>query len=329
MDRSWQAVLLFGGLLVAAAVSAQETDRLRHFEEHGVMDPQVSSETANSLVRAGIESGDPEVVDLAIRGLGNLAAVLAHDLPHVYAELPTRTFHGVPGLKRFLMEHWLEQLDQARGSAFEATNESLGCDSPDGITVTCPSPGEWGLEVNDSGDAVDPEALIRELSKRMPSWPMIPQILSVYWPGDPEVEQFLYQMRDTDRTPNVTLTTLSLLNVGKFTSEVANAFRMSQLEDPYTGDMEVGASPAVILAVDGLALSRPVESLSALIEAGVKYPAARGAALVAVAGYGEDLLQRHGRQIGRLVRSGAGAARTDAEAEAYDRLVGLLEVTAQ
>lgn len=329
--KSYTVALMALGvtMVVSAVVSAQEIDRLRHFEEHGVMDPQVSWETANSLVQAGIESGDSEAIDIVIRSLGNLGAVLAHDLPHAYSELPTRSFHAVPGLKRFLIEHWREHHDQAGGSTFEVLNESLGFHSSDGLTVTGPSPAEWGLEVTDSGDIVDPEALIRELSRRAPSWPMIPQILSVYWPGDSEVEQFLYEMRDTDRTSSNTFTTLHLLNIGKFTSESANSFRISQLESSHTEDIEFGASTEVVLAVEGLALSRPVDALPVLIEAGLKHSAARSAVLVAVAGYDDFQLARHKGQVSRLVQSGASVMPTDAETVAYDRLSRLSEVIAR
>ena len=323
--KSHTAALMVLGAAISMAVSAQDFDSLRHFQEHGVMDPRVSSETANSLVRAGIESGDPEAVDIVIRSLGSLGAVLAHDLPHGFEELPSRAFHAVPGLKRFLMEHWREQHGRAGGSTFEALNDSLGFSSPDGLTALSPPLTEWGLEVNDAGDVVDPDALIRELSRRAPSWPMIPQILSVYWPGDFEVEQFLLEIRNTDRTPSATFTALHLLNVGKFTSEAANAFRISQLESPYT---EVGESSEVVLAVEGLALSRPVDALPALIEAGLKYSGARSAVLVAVAGYDDIQLEQQARQISRLVQSGAGVMPTDAVSEAYDRL-SRLGVTAQ
>ena len=306
---------------IAMATSAQDIDRFRYFHEHGVMDPGFSSQAANSLVREGIVSEDPKVVELTIRGLGNLASAIAHDLPHAYAKLPDRTFQTVPGLKQFLIEHWREEHEKVGFSTAEAIRDSTGIHLSDGVTETFPSPADWGLEVTDAGEAADLNALLDEMDKRLPSWPMIPQILSVYWPGDSEVEQFLYEMRDTDKTPNITLSTLGLLNVGKFTSAAANAYRLSQLGNPDVE--EIGAYTAVILAAEGLALSRPLDALPALIAAGVKHPGARSAVLIAVAGYDESQLELHTQLIGRLVQGGIGAMPTAAETEAYDRLIRL------
>ena len=322
--KTCTAILLALGIAMSA--SAQDINRFRYFEEHGVMDPQISAEAANSLVREGIASESPKIIDSTIRGLGNLAPVLAHDLPHAYGKLPTRTFQTVPGLKQFLIEHWRRQHANVGGSTSEALRDSLGFHLYDGILVAPPSLADWGLEVADGGEAVDPEALFNELSRRIPSWLMIPQILSVYWPGDSVVEQFLYDMRDTDRASNVALTTLGLLNTGKFTSEAANAFRISLLENPGT---DVGASAAVARAAEGLALSRPAAALPALIEAGVKNPAARSAILVAVAGYDENQLELYARQIGRLVQHGIDVMPTTAESEAYGRLIRLVMPVAE
>ena len=317
--KTCTAILLALGIAMSA--SAQDIDRFRYFQEHGVMDPQISAEAANSLVREGIASESPEIIDSTIRGLGNLAPVLAHDLPHAYGKLPTRTFQTVPGLKQFLIEHWRRQHANVGGSTSEALRNSLGFHSYDGIMVASPSPAEWGLEATDAGEPVDPGDFLNELSRRVPPWLMIPQILSVYWPGDSEVEQFLYDMKDTDRASNAALTTLDLLNTGKFTSEAANGFRISQLENP---DTEVGASATVIRAAEGLALSRPAAALPALIEAGAKNPAARSAILVAVAGYDENQLELYARQIGQLVQHGIDVIPTTAESEAYDRLIRLV-----
>lgn len=309
--KTCTALLLLLGIVMAA--SAQGIDRFHYFQEHGVMDPQISSQAANSLVREGIASGDPKVVDLTIRGLGKLAAVLAHDLPHAYPMLPTRTFHTVPGLKKFLIQHWRQEHEKAGFSIDEALRGSLGFHTSEGVLVKIPSPAEWGLEVTETGEPIDLEAFVAELSKRTPAWLMIRQILSVYWPGDPEVERFLYEVRDTDTSRNVALETLDLINFGKFISAAANAFRISLLDNPH----------AVIMAAEGLALSRPPDALPALIEAGVKHPAAQRAVMIAVAGYDESQLVLHAEQIGQLVQGGVSVTPTTAEMEAYNRLVRL------
>ena len=55
--KTCTAILIALG--VAMAASAQDIDRFRYFQEHGVMDPQISAEAANSLVREGIASEEP------------------------------------------------------------------------------------------------------------------------------------------------------------------------------------------------------------------------------------------------------------------------------
>ncbi len=98
------------------------------------------------------------------------------------------------------------------------------------------------------------------------------------------------------------------------------------MENP---DTDVGASAAVLRAAEGLALSRPAAALPALIEAGVKNPAARSAVLVAVAGYDETQLEPYTRQIGQLVQHGIDVMPTTAESEAYDRLISLVMPVAE
>ena len=94
---------LCAAMLVALGVSmaawAGYDDRFGYFQEQGVMDPAVSSEVTNALVREGIASNDPDTVDRVIRGLGNLASMMAHKRPNAYGEMPSRTFATVPGLK--------------------------------------------------------------------------------------------------------------------------------------------------------------------------------------------------------------------------------------
>ncbi len=88
---------------------------------------------------------------------------------------------------------------------------------------------------------------------------------------------------------------------------------------------ELFESEFLSFSLDEKALSRLTDALPALIAAGVKYPAARGTILVAVAGYDESQLEQYAEQISRLVRDGVDAVPTVAETEAHDRLVGLLE----
>ena len=136
-----------------------------------------------------------------------------------------------------------------------------------------------------------------------------------------DVEQFLYEMHNTDESRLVSMTTLGLLNTGKFTSVDANAFRISQLDNP---ELDISAPLAATWAAEGLALSRPPDALPALIEAGVKCPRARGAVITAVAGYDETDLDLYKREVGELLQHGVGVMPTGAETEAFEKLAGKL-----
>ena len=116
--------------------------------------------------------------------------------------------------------------------------------------MTIPSAAERGQTEGEEEASL--ESAIADWRNRLDPWVMIPQVLSVFWPKDPDVEQFLYEMQHTDEGETTALTTLFLLNVGKFTSSEANAFRIDQLRDSNEG---MGAPTAVAWAAEGLALS--------------------------------------------------------------------------
>ena len=255
----------------AATTLAQDFERFQHFQEAGVHDPGVSATAANSLVSEGIASGNSRIIDMTIRGLGDLAANLAHQLPAEYGEYPVRAFSEVAGLKEFLIEHWRRQHEIAGRNSLEATVRELGGRLVDGSTLEL-SVADLGLEESADGN-VDATALISKLREKVSPWGSIPQILAVYWPGDGDVEQFLYDMHDADQSSTKMLTTLGLLNTGKFASDRANQFREQQLGASNTGDPSV--SIAVTFAAEGLALSPPVYALPALIDAAMEHPTAR------------------------------------------------------
>ena len=159
--------------------SAQDIDRFRYFESQGVMDPGVSPSAANALVSEGIAQTDPAVVDMTIRGLGNLAMVLAHNLPHAFGNLPTRTFRTVPGLKEFLIRHWRVQHEKTGRNSFEIGLKDVGLESLGGTMATGPTAADLGLEEDEI------VGYFENLLDSSPPWPMIPQILAVFWPGGP------------------------------------------------------------------------------------------------------------------------------------------------
>ena len=311
-------VVTFVAISISMAASAGYDDRFGYFQEQAAMDPAVSSEATNDLVREGIASNDPETVDMVIRGLGRHAAATAHNLPTAYGNLPPRAFAEVPGLKEFLIEHWRERHEKAGRNVFEAIVDTMGFESPDGRTITIPPGSDLRPE---EGEEASLESTVSKMRARLEPWLMIPQILSVNWPGDPDVERFLYERQETDQGPNTTLTTLLFLNTGKFTSNEANAFRLDQLRSPESGS---GAPTAVVWAAEGLAFSRPADALPALIEAGLEHPSAREAVVMALAGYDRSQLRLYDKEIKGLMADRTGVPPTGPGQEAFNKLERLV-----
>ena len=115
----------------------------------------------------------------------------------------------------------------------------------------------------------------------------------------PTLSSSFSRCQETDQSPTKTLTTLSLLNTGTFTSEGANGFRIAQLRNP---NLATDAPIAATWAAEGLALSRPVEALPVLIEAGKEYSNAREAVFIALAGYQEIELRPYATEIEALLK---------------------------
>ena len=315
------ATLKIIALGIAGTTLAQDFQRFRHFQDAGVHDPGVSATAANSLVSEGIASENSRIIDMTIRGLGDLAANLAHQLPTEYGEYPVRAFSDVVGLKEFLIEHWRRQHEIAGRNALEATVRELGGRLVDGSTLDL-SVADLGLEESADG-SVDATALISKLRETVSPWRSIPQILAVYWLGDADVEQFLYDMHDADQSATKMPTTLGLLNTGKFATDRANLFREKQLGAPNTGDPSV--SIAVTFAAEGLAFSRPTYALPALIDAAMEHPTARPAVLVTMSHYGEEDLVPYAQEIDKLLEGDLGLLPMGAETEAVERLKKITE----
>ena len=303
----WIALIVALGIGMIA--SAQNVDRYKYFESDGILDTGVSNETANAMVRDGIASGNVEIVNLSIRALGRLSGHAAHDFPSPHGSLPSRSFQQVDGLKRFLMDHWYEQHEKSGYNVREAMFRAMG--SKDGVNLEL-SLADLGLEETDKPTGDDIAAAMQE--KWLP-WTMIPQILCVFWPGDSDVHTLLWDFHSRDRSPEISLTILLLLNTGKFTMDEDNAFRIDQLNG--VGELAGGAA---MLAAEGLALSRPVDALPSLVSAAQNHAGARGDILVTIAGYEDDELAPYVRELAPLVNVNRANVLLGAEQEALDRL---------
>ena len=298
---TWILVSLALWIGIAAAAGENDVERFRHFMEKGVMDPGLPASAANELVREGISSGDPVVVDLTLKAMREHSMFIAHEEYVIRpAVFPSREFALVPGLREFLIEHWRAR---HRESAYN----------------TAAATPEWGA--SDTGDLRHEIERLWERTREMtPGWPAIPRILAVYWPGDPAVEQFLYERQEADVSPHKTHTTLLLLNSGKFASEQANAFRVREL----AGTDEF-RHVAVSFAAKGLALSHPEHALPLLIAAGAKHGAAINDVREAVAGYPDAQLALYADELRDIVPTTLGLMPMGKERDAAERLMRFVE----
>ena len=97
MRKTKQCAFAFATLGFAVVASAQDVDRYRYFRDEGIFDQGVSNETAYAIVRDGVASSDPAIVDLTIKALGLLAATVTHGLPSSHGpSLPPGLFRRFP-----------------------------------------------------------------------------------------------------------------------------------------------------------------------------------------------------------------------------------------
>ena len=327
-------------LWASGVALAQDADRISDFHDQGIFDEAMPNEAASALVAWGIASHDPAVVEMTIRALGAYAPYVAHDArqgPHG-RPLPARAFHEVDGLKAFLMAYW--DREHANHGYNVHAAASAGVDDPPvvmtpGIEAE-PRDVEEELKEALAGLATDlgvkdPETASFEevmlaYGKTSPAWQVIPQVLCTVWPKDAEILQFIWDFDAKDRSPNVSLATLSLLNVGRFDTETADAFRLQALAQLGGADGHV----TTLFAAEGLALAKRPEALAPLIAAAIEHPSAIKEVLTTLAGYPEEELAPHAAELSkrlprtpRVVNTSQAlpkALGSDAQSDAWDKL---------
>ncbi len=135
-------------------------------------------------------------------------------------------------------------------------------------------------------------------------WKGVPGLLSRFYPGDPDVHALIWEIVNTDATPAVSLRMMALqwLNVGRFTTHEADAYRMNVLASethPTRGYVNVG------IAAQGLALTRRPEALGSMIDAWRAHPLAGNEIALAVASYPTGQLSLHAEQLRGFVDDAA------------------------
>ena len=308
-------VLGFGGETITRSEGSEiyeYTVKFKYFMEEGVYLREVSNRAANDMVAEGIASGDPLIEELTLWALGGLAQHVAGDQPSRFGRLPSRTFSEVRGLKEFLIAEWREWHRKTGRNADEANRRAAD---------------RWGQLPRDADDQQLPigiEEYREALTSGTSSWVLIPQILCVFWPGDQEVLELLWEMRDKDLSPDTPRKVLDLLILGAFATPEADQYRIETLRLALS-EVNESETPKVALAAAGLALSRAPHALPLLIRCGEMYPLARPHILVAIAEFpDEDLTARAGELTRFLGLTKLAARPMGIEVEAYERLQGLV-----
>ena len=303
-----KACALTLALCLAVAAVADDAARYRYFAEGGVLDAGVSNEAANALVREGIASGNPEIVELTVWAIIELTAYRLLNLRTFQGPPPERTFQEVAGLKGFLIEYRHERREAAErdsSAAIDAAEREAEVDgSPD-------------CEIE---DAECWENWIRtDILRSVPIWVGILRALCAYWPKDGDVHDLIWEEHETSAPGNSGSATLALLNFGAFTTPRAEEFRIAQLAAVLQRS-DTEAAHEISEVARGLALSHPPAALAPLIEVARVNIFSRNDVLVAIAGYDDEQLAAHAAALRELVGGSRPWRPMGAHVEAYDRL---------
>ena len=288
------ATLVF--IFLAQLVFANQLDRFVHLKESGILDPNYTNDSINQLLREGIESSNPEVVNLTIQSLRNLTYSTYIDAKFDEAKnLPERDIQNVPGLKGFLIEYW--NIQHSR-SGFN-TKGQLESDLADFLRENHTISSLKESANRGTVEEVKIEDLESKIRESTSPWLSIPEILCAYWPKNDDVHRLIWSYYDKDRglEPYVFL---KLLNLGLFTSSRDNQYRIERLV-AYRPGTGLQADREISPAAYGLALSHPEEAIPNLITAGLDHIKPRGDVLVTLSGYSFDQLDRSYSRLVSLV----------------------------
>ena len=205
--------------LGSSAAGAESTEEMRErylkFAADGIANVQkISNDGVLRMLRAGVESDDDRIVDLTLMALNTLTRLYTPELRAVQAN-PWKSDRGisrVPGLKRFLINHWRAH---AAGRDFETPMTDV--QRPD-----------WFWPSEDFHDEVKDQ--FWEATVHSPQWVLIPSVLATHWPNDPEVLELILEARGhlasvPEADPDVYA--VGLFERGEFDTPEVNALRQT------------------------------------------------------------------------------------------------------
>lgn len=278
------AVKLIIALLTVSLVcmsGAQESNVENYVElnESAIFDPNVSNESINELIFTGITSEDPAIFSLTLQTINNYVEQQVKETSGPIESQPRRSVDQIPGLKELLIDHWRSKHAEHGHNVLEFLQNQV--DSISGKNLDL-SP----LDISASTPEQIQETVAKYVQQRlnaMSPWVSIPQSLCVLWPQDDAVHSLIWEFREKDKAIQPAYL-LRLLNRGKFITQTANRYRISQLV-AYPVGSGSGAAEAISLAARGLTLSHPEEAIANLVKAGFDHIEPRKDVLITLAGY--------------------------------------------
>lgn len=161
----------------------------QEFEEVEIFNRNFPNKTVHPLIQITLANPRPEIHHHMLRGLGRLSTSLEVSLrEHLTPVPPMRRLSDVSGLKELLIKHWTDGLNTAdvHTNKGKTPNHHISED---------------------------------------PGWQYVPEILSIHYPRDEEVHDFLWSLKGTTTTYRL----LRLLNNSQDTSSKANELRLYHL----------------------------------------------------------------------------------------------------
>lgn len=310
-------------LVFLTVVHLNATEVVREYEQfkdHGIFDPEVSAEKVNQMLIEGLSHDNPEVTRLSLLALQQYTSIMINGLPAPIEPLPIRRVQDVPQVKNYLLEHFREMHAKSGYDTEQVWHSSV--EKVDKLFE-----GRADLEV--PLDVVDAEALQKYadmIVDNTPLWPGFTQILCSWWPRDPDVHEHMWERLQNEPTIQP-YQTLSLLNLGKFSTPEANRYREEQLELALKERQDEPIFDQELLVIaQGFRLSQPPGVIQPLMEAAAISHAAKDDILITLATYDDEQLQPHISDLSKLVNVPRHTLRSDEQMQsALDRLQPLVD----
>lgn len=197
-------ILCYHGLSQEIPENLQGIELYDWIGHQAISDVEVSNDTLNSILEAGLNSEDRDIQSATLGALAWISVYKSMNLPEYDRFYVPRTVEQIPALKENLIQIWEQNRKQ--------------------------QPNPWIKVESDTTDS-NKEAVFVEIRngrtvwKAQWAWLTIPAVLVTFYPQDPAVYDIVWEAQH----PQQPLLTLSLLDVGKFTSTKANEFRIKYL----------------------------------------------------------------------------------------------------